>query len=209
MWIALNRPAAWSQMPEIPTTRPKSFNAVAAVTRVPGQGAQLRASALPGPPDDGPELEDLRRLAGRVVHGVLRPAAVWPRLFVPVAKPCVPPSVGSGVITPFCHRKPRQRLPRPVALGKKKPQLHFSLYGSGSFVCAIPLTIPRMFFTGQSTALFAPPSVSRSVSAPFRHSVACRIWLPGRLERPATQPRSLTLNPTLDVPPSESRLSRR
>ena len=133
---------------------------------------------------------------------------VWPRLFVPVAKPCVPPSVGSGVMTPFCHRKPKQRLPRPVALGKKNPQLHFSLYGSGSFDCAIPLTIPRTFFTGQSTALFGPPSVSRSVSTPFRHRVACLDWLPSRLERPATQPRSLMLNPTLEVPPSWSRLSR-
>ena len=38
MWIALNRPAAWSQLPEMPTTRPKSLSAVAAVTVSPRRG---------------------------------------------------------------------------------------------------------------------------------------------------------------------------
>ena len=124
---------------------------------------------------------------------------------MPVAKPCVPPSVGSRVIAPSSHLNPRHRLPVRVAGGKKNPQLHVSFSGSGSSVWAIPETIPRMFFTGHSTALLGPPSVPRSVSAPLRHRVACRLWLPDRLERPATQPRSLMLKPTLEVPPSGGR----
>ena len=62
----------------------------------------------------------------------------------------------------------------------------------------MPVTMPRMFLTGHSTALFGPPSVPRSVRTPLRHSVACRLWLPCRFERPATQPRLFTLKPTLE-----------
>ena len=70
----------------------------------------------------------------------------------------------------------------------------------------MPLTMPRRFFTGQTTTLFGPPSVPRSTRRPSRHNVAWRAWLPGRLERPLTQPRVSMLLPELDVPPSEARL---
>jgi hypothetical protein len=69
----------------------------------------------------------------------------------------------------------------------------------------MPVMRPRVFFTGQRTTLFlcsGSPSVPRSVSTSFRHRVAWRIWLSGRLERPATQPRSLMLKPAVDAPPS-------
>ena len=99
---------------------------------------------------------------------------IWPRLLDPAAKPCVPPSVGSGVISPCSHLKPRQRKPVRVAAGKKIEQLQFSFSGSGSSVCEMPVMSPRTFLTGQRTTLFRSglPSVPRSVSSPFRHSVA-------------------------------------
>ena len=120
-----------------------------------------------------------------------------------MAKPCVPPSVGSGVITPSFQRKPTQRKPVRVAAGKKKPQLQVSIFGSASAVCEMPVSTPRVFFTGQSTALFGPPSVPRSVSVPLSHSVAWMLWLLLTRERPATHPRLLMLVPRLEVPPSE------
>ena len=52
LWMALNRPTAWSQMPEMPTTWPKSLSAVAAVTvsSVPGSGRSCRiCGSSPGP----------------------------------------------------------------------------------------------------------------------------------------------------------------
>ena len=60
----------------------------------------------------------------------------------------------------------------PVAAGKNAEQLQRSASGSGSAVCAIPLMMPRTFFTGHSTTLFGPPSVPRSVIDPSLHSVA-------------------------------------
>src|SRR5205823_15041737 len=65
--------------------------------------------------------------------------------------------------------------------------------------------IPAVFLTFHVTLLFGPPSVPRSVSALFRHRVACR-FLSGSLEYPATQLRSLMLFPPLLVPPSEGRV---
>src|SRR5690606_25398489 len=94
-----------------------------------------------------------------------------PLLLAPATKPCVPPCVGSAAILPSCHTKPRQTC--PVAAGKKNEQLHNSPLGSFSAVSATPTTIPRLLFTGHSTALFGPPSVPRSVGLPSRHTVAC------------------------------------
>jgi hypothetical protein len=113
--------------------------------------------------------------------------------------------VGSGVISPCSHLKPRQRKPVRVAAGKKIAQLQFSLSGSGSSVCEMPVTSPRTFLTGQRTTLFRSglPSVPRSVTSPSRHRVAWRTRLPCRFERPATQPRLLMLKPALEPPPSE------
>src|SRR5215212_10067953 len=64
--------------------------------------------------------------------------------------------------------------------------------------------IPAVFFTFHVTLLYGPPSVPRSRSELFRHSVACR-FLSGSLEYPATQLWSLILFPPLLVPPSEAR----
>ena len=86
-------------------------------------------------------------------------------------------------MTPFCHLKPRHRKPVPVAAGKNAEQLQSSLFGSGSSVCEMPVMRPRTFLTGQRTTLFRSllPSVPRTVTIPFRHSVACRTWLPTKV----------------------------
>src|SRR5262249_8807151 len=118
--------------------------------------------------------------------------------------PLLPPSVGSGFITPCSHTKPRHVW--PVELGKNAAQLHLSPSGSISEVSAMPTTVRRLWF-GQATELLGPPSVPRSNFCPCRQSTACRVWSPGKLEKPLTQPRSLTLLAPLVIPPREARLT--
>src|SRR5437762_1184100 len=131
----------------------------------------------------------------------------WSRLLTPVAKPWLPPSVGSACITPFSHTNPRQIW--PVTLGKNAVQLHSSPSGSRSAVSAMPTTVPWSLSPGQTTLLlhagqFGPPSVPRSRIDPSRHRAACRVLSPGKLEKPATQPRLLIAVPRLVTPPSDA-----
>src|SRR5262249_2514223 len=112
----------------------------------------------------------------------------------------LPPSVGSPRIFPRSHTSPRQM--GPVLVGKNAEQLHSSPSGSRSAVSATPEIKPRLFLTGQRTALFGPPSVPRSIwKNPNSQSDARMIWSPARLDWPDTQNRLLMLLPAL-APPS-------
>src|SRR5215468_6666667 len=126
----------------------------------------------------------------------------WPRLLAPAAYPLLPPSVGSGRITPRSQTKPRHVW--PVELGKNAEQLQLSPKGSRSEVSAMPTTVRRLWF-GQDTELFGPPSVPRSNVCPCRQSTACCVRSSGKLEEPLTQPRLLMLLAPPIVPPREPR----
>src|SRR5260370_22495400 len=125
------------------------------------------------------------------------------RLYEPVANPLLPPNVESARMAPRSQTTPRQVL--PVRTGKNALQLHLSPKGSAASVSAIPEITPRSFFTGQTTPLLGPPSVSRSILQPSSHRVACWVMSPGRFEVPEAQPRSFRLLPELTVPPIEGR----
>src|SRR4029077_5438592 len=74
----------------------------------------------------------------------------------PVANPLLPPSVGSGAIKPSFQRNGRHIRPEPQK---------FSPNGSGVEVSAAPVTSPLSL--RKAAELFGPPSVPRSVAAPF------------------------------------------
>src|SRR5262249_52590929 len=104
---------------------------------------------------------------------------------------------------PCSQTTPRQIF--PVREGKKKRQLQVSPSGWSSSVSATPANSPISFCVGQRFALFAPPSVFRSVGLAPRQIVAWTFAFPACAESPPTHPRSLMLLPRLSVPPSEPR----
>src|SRR5207249_8958475 len=108
-----------------------------------------------------------------------------------------PPSVGSGVITPFCQTKGRHI--RCVPKEQKS-----SPNGSGAEVSAEPPTWP-LSLGGQGAMLFGPPSVPRSISTPFFQTKAWLCVLPGRFEKPTTNSRLFMPKATLNVPPNVPR----
>ena len=123
--------------------------------------------------------------------------ATWPLLLTPAAKPLLPPSVGSGVITPFCQRKGRhiRFVPKPQ---KSSPN------GSGAPVSTVPPAL-SLSFGRQLAKLLGPPNVPRSVITPFRHRKACVAVSPGSVEKPSTAPLLLMPPAQLSVPPSVPR----
>src|SRR5215813_12057924 len=121
----------------------------------------------------------------------------WPRLLIAEAEPLLPPSVGSAVMTPFCHTNGRQvrRVPKKQ---KSSPN------GSGVEVSASPGTTSASLGP-KNAMLFGPPSVPRSVIRPFCHMKACCAVLSFRAALPTTLPPALMPRPTLNVPPSVPR----
>src|SRR5713101_6730952 len=190
-----------SQSPEMPTAWPLALIAVAADVESPGNGGSCCIVPLFGSHMTARNWRTWGELQVGSCTGVSAHPTTWPRLLTPVAKPWLPPSVGSGVITPSSDTKPRQI--RPVTEGKNAVQLHSSPSGSMSAVSAMPTTVPWSFNPGHTTLLFGPPSVPRSRIDPPRHRAAWRVWFPGRLEKPATRPRLLMAVPRFTVPPSD------
>src|SRR6266404_2616158 len=203
--MALNLPTARSQIPEMPTTWPRSLMAVAAPTESPGTEGSASIWSRSGPQTTGRNCRTCggTQLGSRIVVSVH--PTTWRRLLEPVANPLLPPSVGSARIVLPSHTTPRQVL--PVREGKNALQLHLSPRGSTSFVSAIPESRPRSFFTGQMMPLLGPPSVPRSKLEPRSQRVACWVASPGRFDVPDAQPRSFRLLPELTVPPSDGRLT--
>src|SRR5215468_3713570 len=93
---------------------------------------------------------------GQVGSGVVfsTSPATWPLLLIPIANPLLPPSVGSGTMTPSCQRNGRHI--RLVPLPQKS-----SPNGSGVEVSAEPTTSPLSL--RDIAPLFGPPSVPRSL----------------------------------------------
>ena len=115
---AVWRPTAWSQAPEMPTTWPRSLIAVAAVEVSPGSGGSSRIWS-PGPQTTA---RNCRTCGGTQVGSCTVFSAqptTCPRLLAPVAKPLLPPSVGSARITPSSQTNPRQVKPVAVAAGEE------------------------------------------------------------------------------------------
>jgi hypothetical protein len=73
----------------------------------------------------------------------------------------------------------------------------------------MPAIKPLVFFTGQATLLFGPPSVPRSKRNPYNHSIAWRLLLSARFANPAMRLWSLMLLPAFSLPPSAARLTTR
>src|SRR5208283_2056567 len=88
------------------------------------------------------------------------PTSPW--LLIPAAWLLLPPGAGSGVITPFCHTKPRQMRLVP------KPQKS-SPFGSDVEVSDEPGTWVALFRPAKDW-LLGPPSVPRSVITPFSNT---------------------------------------
>src|ERR1700678_2611993 len=97
---------------------------------------------------------------------------IWPRSFTLVAKPLLPPRVGSAVILPNSHLNPTQVWPVCDA-GRNAPQLQVSPYGSIFGVSEMPTTSPSLLMPGQTTALFGPPRVPRPNGQLTIHNTAC------------------------------------
>src|ERR1017187_422193 len=83
---------------------------------------------------------------GHVESGVSFSAipTVWPALLIWLAAPLLPPSVGSGLMTPFCHTNARQVVPEDARPSAAKPQKS-SPSGSGLPVWASPTACPHAF----------------------------------------------------------------
>src|SRR5579863_2653502 len=127
--LPVGPPTAKPQLPEIPTIWPRSLMAVAAPEVSPAGRGSAWISARPGPQTTGLNCSTcgLMQLASCTL--VSAQPTVCARLLVPVAKPLVPPSVGSGRMpVNGSHTKPRQTL--KLGLLRKKPQLQPSLLGS-------------------------------------------------------------------------------
>src|SRR5579862_6486050 len=112
--------------------------------------------------------------------------AMAPRELMLLAAPLLPPSVGSGFITPYCHRKGTQELPevgRPSAL---KPQKS-SLSGSAFLVSVSPIASPVAL--APKATLFFPPSPGwlMSIFNPLYQRSACCVlseFAPAPLAKP-------------------------
>ena len=200
---ALTPPTAMPQAPEIPIAWPRSLMPVAALVESPGRGDSSRISSLPGPQRAAMELALLPAGAAWDPSPVLRPADHLTEVVGRGGEAVFPAPRWGG---PGCSRAPRQR-PRhvfPVREGKKKRQLQVSPSGWSRFVSATPATRPMTFFEGQSTALFGPPSVPRSVGVAPAPDRRVHGPSPAWAERPPTHPRSLMLFPKLRVPPERA-----
>src|SRR5262245_44046972 len=84
---------------------------------------------------------------------------------------------------------------RPVGVPAAKNGQHENASPSG-FISArseIPTIRPLLFFTGQATVLFGPPSVPSGTCFPCTQSKALENSSPARLAEPVIQPRSLML----------------
>src|ERR1035441_7497891 len=95
--------------------------------------------------------------AGQAGSGVAfsaNPATV-PCLLIWLAAPLLPPSVGSAVIAPSCHKNGRQELPAEGSPSALKPQ-ESSPFGSKVDVSASPTAWPVPLRL--NATVFAPPS---------------------------------------------------
>src|ERR1022692_765484 len=176
--------ACWTVSPgrsEAPTTWPLSLIAKAAPSGSPGYRG--RASILPAVQMTGLNCRTWGE--GQFGSGMLFSAhpPASPRSLISSAWPLLPPSVSSGVITPFCQRKPRQTRLVP------KPQKSSPL-GSDIEVSARPAPCNASLGPANDW-LFGPPRVPRSVMTPFFRTNACVALSPGMVENPSISPRSL------------------
>src|SRR3954454_13345345 len=190
-------------MPEMPAICPRSLMAVAELTLSPESGG----SSCGVPSGAHTTARNCRTCGATQVGSCTLFSAqptTWPRLFEPVAKPLLPPRVGRARMTPFSQTKPRQVW--WVTEGKNAEQLQFSPKGSMALLSKKPEMRPRLFLTGQPTALFGPPRVPRSSTVPSRQRVAWVVASPGWFERPDAQPRLLMAFAPLLVPPRVPRL---
>src|SRR6266540_1941036 len=116
---AVNLPTAWSHVPEMPTIWPLSLIAVAAPEGSPGSGG---SSWIRFPSDSQTTARNCRTWGGTQVGSCTVFSAqptTCPWLLAPVAKPLLPPKVGSALITPDRHTNPRHVGPVAVGPGKK------------------------------------------------------------------------------------------
>ena len=99
-----------------------------------------------------------------------------PRLLAPVAKPLFPPgNGGSPLHLAFLPNEPEIDIADVVRRNCRSSRYSSSRPAApASAVWEIPTMIPAVFFTLHVTLLFGPPRVPRSVSALFRHRIACR-----------------------------------
>ena len=88
------------------------------------------------------------------------PATV-PCLLIMLASPLLPPSVGSGIVTAYCHTKGRHVVPLDGSPSALKPQKS-SPFGSLVEVSAIPTAWPISLALKE--ALFCPPSPGAPMS---------------------------------------------
>src|SRR6204780_2295934 len=88
-----------------------------------------------------------------------------------LAAPLGPPSVASGLITPFCHRNGRH-VPEDGSPRALKPQKS-SLFGSEVGVSASPMAWIQSLLL--KAILFGPPSPGLPMSKlnPLNHKTAC------------------------------------
>src|SRR5215469_2488916 len=119
-----------------------------------------------------------------------------PRLLMLTATPLVPPSVGSGSITPARQTNGRQTR-------KSGQEEKLSPNGSGVEVSEKPTTSSRSFTP--DAWLNGPPRLPRSVITPLRQRNACAAVSPGRVAKPTTEPLLLMVNAWLKIPPNVPR----
>src|SRR3984893_2612032 len=110
--------------------------------------------------------------------GVSENPTICPRLLIPPAWPLLPPSKGSGVITPFCQTNGRH------IDGFMKPQTSSPL-GSGVEVFELPETVP-LSLTAEPP--LSAPRLPRLVITPFCQRNASASRSPVRVETPVTEP---------------------
>jgi len=117
-------------------------------------------------PDDGLELKQLGAGHAGFRTVVSAVPATTPRLLIALAKPLFPPSVGSGLITKYCHTKGRQVVPKEGSPNDLKPQKS-SPFGSRVDVAEL-LWAPNAAPSGP-----ASPGVPMSIFTPWYQRTAC------------------------------------
>src|SRR6476661_2209530 len=98
--LAVTLPTATPHSPDMPTTCPRLFKAVAAPDVSPASGASARISLRPGPHTTGRNCSSCGLIHVGSLTAVSAQPAVSPRSFVPVAKLLVPLKVRNARIFP-------------------------------------------------------------------------------------------------------------
>src|ERR1022692_4334524 len=199
--------------PEAPAAWPRSLMALALPSGSPGCVGSSRG--YPFCQTTGLNCSFCGLPDGHVASGASFSAtpATTPEPLIRLAQPLLPPSVGSALMTPFCHRNGTQVVPedeRPSALKPQKsspsgtqvvpederpsalkPQKS-SPFGFGVVVWASPTASPKPFTP--KAWLFGPwsPCLPRSIILPLYQSTACNV-LPF-CTAPATRPSLVMTN---------------